>query len=325
LSGAPGGPPISVVIPTHNTRELTLACLASLGEAAGAEVEAEVEVLLVDDGSVDGTADEVARRWPGVRLLRLARPTGFTHAANHGLAAAAGGVLLLLNSDTEVERGGLGALRARFAAEPGVGVIGGALRYPDGTPQWSGGPAPSLAWLFAQASGLPALAARLPLYRRLRPVSAAHGSAAVAWVTGAAMAIRRAAWESAGPLDERFRFYGQDLDFCLRAGRQSWRIEVLSELRVLHHHGGTIGRRENLELLWTDLLRWAAKTHGSAWARRAARGLGCGGRLRRLGRAFARPWVAAGRRTAFEAESAELERALGALGAFSLAIPGGEV
>jgi N-acetylglucosaminyl-diphospho-decaprenol L-rhamnosyltransferase len=323
LSDAEAGPPLSVVVPTHNTRDLTLACLASLRAAAGQET-ARMEVLLVDDGGIDGTAEEVARLFPEVRLLRLANPAGFTHAANHGLAAAAGRVLLLLNSDAEVDRTGLQAMLARLAGEPGVGVIGGALRYPDGTPQWSGGAAPSLAWLFAQASGLPALAARLPLYRRLRPVSAARGSAAVDWVTGAAMAVRRAAWESAGPLDERFCFYAQDLDFCLRAKRQGWRIEVLPGFRVLHHHGATIGRRQNLELLWSDLLRWAAKAHGRGWARRAAWALRCGGNLRRLGRACVRPLLSAPRRAAFQSASADLARALAVLSAWRSPGPGEE-
>jgi len=328
--------PLSVVVPTRNTRQLTLACLAALAAAAAARPElGGVEVVLVDDAGDDGTAEAVAARHPDVRLLRLERQAGFTRAANHGLAAAAGGVLLLLNSDAEVggDGRGLAALLARFAAEPRLGIAGAALRYPDGTPQWSGGGEPTAAWLFALASGLPGLLARLPRYRRLRPASGTRAATAadVAWVTGAAMAIRRAAWEEVGPLDEGFRFYAQDLDLCLRARQAGWTVAVVPDFEVIHHHGATIagegGRRGSgpgsgsggggavhAELLWTDLLRWARKWGGEAAARRAARALLAGGRLRLCGRRLGALLVPAAERDSYRAESAAVGRALAAVG-----------
>lgn len=335
MTQAPHAPrPLSVVVPSRNTRQLTLACLAALAAAAAARPElAAVEVVLVDDAGDDGTAEAVAARHPDVRLLRLERQAGFTRAANRGLAAAVGGILLLLNSDTEVgaDGHGLAALLGRFAAEPRLGIAGAALRYPDGTPQWSGGGEPTAAWLFALASGLPELLARLPLYRRLRPASGTHAGtmADVAWVTGAAMAIRRAAWEEVGPLDERFRFYAQDLDLCLRARRAGWTVAVVPELEVIHHHGATIagegarrgGSRGAIhpELLWTDLLRWAEKQGGEAAARRAARALLAGGRLRLLGRRLAAPLVPADARDRYDADSTAFGRAVGAVAAMRAA------
>jgi N-acetylglucosaminyl-diphospho-decaprenol L-rhamnosyltransferase len=378
-------PPLSVVIPSRNTRSLTLACLASLAAAARGQPDlATMELVLVDDAGTDGTAEAVAERYPAVRVLRLANQAGFTRAANQGSAAARGEVLLLLNSDTEVEAAGLAGLAAHFAAAPRLGIAGASLRYADGTPQWSGGGEPGTVWLFALASGLPALAASLPLYRRLRPPSGTAGTAAtpspvspaaapqppsetdapagdatgppagtdgargeprrtgrpihrrsqprVAWVTGAAMAIRRATWEQVGPLDERFRFYGQDLDLCLRARDAGWEVTVLADLRVVHHHGATIGseggRRmggarggaQHLELLWTDLVRWAAKRGGAAAARRAAGALRAGGTLRRILRDLAVPLVPAEKRAGFRAETAELAAALAAVAAVRAAV-----
>lgn len=338
-----GKPALSVVIPSRNTRELTLACLAALDAAAAARPElAALEVVLVDDAGDDGTAPAVAARHPKVRLLRLERQAGFTRAANRGLAEASGGVLLLLNSDAEVggDGAGLAALLARFAAEPLLGVAGAVLRYPDGTPQWSGGSEPTAAWLFALASGLPELLARSPLYRRWRPASGTgrpggpRGPRAgrrcpgpVSWVTGAAMAIRRAAWEQVGPLDERFLFYAQDLDFCLRARQAGWTVAVVPGFEVLHHHGATIqgedGRRRggagrgavHPELLWTDLLRWAGKRGGAPAGRQAARALLAGGRLRLLWRRLAAPLLPAAERARFREDSAAFGRALAAVAA----------
>src|ERR1700681_1816854 len=198
-------PRLSIVIPTHDTRELTLACLASLFRSP----VAGMEVIVVDDASRDGTAEAVRERFPEATVLRRETAERFTRAANLGLAQAGGEILLLLNSDTEVEAGGLAALPAVFERERELGIVGALLHYPDGSPQWSGGREPSPAWFFALASGLPALPERLPLYRRLKPLAPPE-PARVDWVTGAAMAIRRQVWEAAGPLDEGFRFYVQD-------------------------------------------------------------------------------------------------------------------
>jgi len=302
---------LSVVVPTHDTRELTLRCIETL-EAEGTD---GLEIVVVDDGSSDGTAEALAAAHPRVRLVRRSPAVGFTRAANLGMAAAGGDLLLLLNSDTEVAPGAFAPLLAAFERDSRLGAAGAALYYPDGSAQWSGGRAPTLPWLFALASGLPPLLARLPFWRRAKPVGAPAGQ--VDWVTGAALAVRRPVWEEAGGFDEGFRFYAQDLDLCLRLHDAGWKVELLPELHVLHHHGATIGSRSNLELLWTDLLRWAQKHRGPGFARRAALALRSGAFLRRLGRSLAAPFVPAGRRAAWREESEALRRA-----AAQLANPG---
>jgi GT2 family glycosyltransferase len=260
----PSTPPeLSVVIPSHQTRELTLACLASLERGGGVERE----VLVVDDASTDGTAEAVEQRFPAVRVLRQAGPQGFSRSANHGLAAARGEILWLLNADTEVDAGSMDRLASAFAADLGLGVAGATLRYPDGRPQWSAGTAPTWLWLAAMASGV---AGGLPRWRRQRrPGSPTHP----AWVTGAAMAIRRKTWLTVGPLEERFAFYAQDLDFCLRAREAGFGIALLPEVAVMHHHGAAIGQRSeattdraHLAHLWSDLALWADLRRPRWWA-----------------------------------------------------------
>lgn len=311
-------PDLSVVVPTHDTRELTLACLSSLA-ADGGDMAESVETIVVDDGSRDGTAGAVAQHFPRVRLLRNERPEGFSAAANRGLSAAAGKILLLLNSDTEVLRGSLPALLDAFDADPGLSVAGGSLRYPDGRPQWSGGSAPTLPWLFALASGLPAVAGRFAVWRRLRSPRGARGGP-VDWVTGAALAVRREVWERHGPLDESFGFYGQDLDLCWRIRRHGGRVAVLAGFVVVHHHGATIGRvrgasrdRQHPKLLWGDLLRWARKARGTTWARWARRALRWGSGLRIALRTVALPFIPAPLRQAFRRETAAYRQARSAL------------
>ena len=277
---------ISVVIPTSNTRDLTLRCLESIE----AQEDGPIQVLVVDDASEDGTAEAVAARFPDVRLLRQLERRGFAASVNHGFREAEGQVLIALNSDTELLPGSLDALRGRFEESERLGVAGGWLSYPDGTPQWSGGPAPGLLWLFSLASGLPALLGSVPGWRRLRPTSGTGARNVVDWVTGAALAVRREVWQSVGPFDSEYRFYCQDLDFCLRAGTAGWVVEVVPSFRVLHHHGATIRRgklsvaHQNPVFLWTDLVRWARQHRGEEWAQKAAATLRLGGRLRLLGR-----------------------------------------
>lgn len=306
-------PSLSVVIPSHHTRELTLACLATLERARG-EVALPLEVVVVDDASRDGTAETIRERFPATVVLTHETARGFSAAANRGLDRAMAPLLLLLNSDTEMPPGSLPRLLEAFAGRPELGIAGAALSYPDGRPQWSGGAAPTLPWLFALASGLPALLARLPGYRSVKPARGERGGP-VEWVTGAAMAMRREVWRQAGPLDEEFAFYGQDLDFCLRAGGHGWRVEVLPAFMVVHHHGGTIGRGESggghqkPELLWADLLRWAERSRGREWARRAARWLHRGARLRLLARRAAAPFVPPPRRPVWRRHTEVLERA----------------
>lgn len=306
---------LSIVIPTRDTGDLTLKCLRAL---ASARKPASHEIAVVDDGSGDGTADAVRAEFPRVRLIRHEVPAGFSAAANAGLRQASGAVRLLLNSDTEVDSHGLEALLNAFANDPRLGIAGARLRYPDGQPQWSGGPMPGLAWLFAQGGRLHLPLTRVPFYRRLKPLDATSDRI-VDWVTGAALAMRRQVWDDVGPLDEAFRLYGQDLDFCVRAGGAGWLVKIVRNFSVMHHHGATIkgldaaAERENSALLWRDLLRWARKHGGDRFAGRARLAIAGGARLRLVARRLARPTIRGVPRREWDARTNALQAALTSL------------
>jgi GT2 family glycosyltransferase len=248
----------SVVIPTFNTAQMTLRCC----RAVLASLPRDAEVIVADDGSTDGTAELLAREPPAVRIVRLESNRGFAPAANHGVAASSGRIILLLNSDAIVDADAIAAVLAAFAADAKLGVAGARLLNRDRTPQWSGGAAPALAWMIGVVSGAGHLA-RLVCRRRVR------AQRDVDWVSGAAMAFRREVWDAAGPLDERFRFYCQDIDLCLRARDAGWRVAVIEEARVVHEIGGTIAAKGALhhdpERLWPDLLAWGGRRYGRRW------------------------------------------------------------
>jgi len=253
---------LSVVVPTYNTAAMTLRCchevLASMPEST--------EVIVVDDGSSDDTAALLAREAPAVRILRLETNSGFAGAANAGVAAAHGDVILLLNSDALVEGDALRAIVGAFENEPRLGVAGARLLNEDGTPQWSGGATPTLPWMIGVVSGAGPLAG---LFRRRN----ANRTRQVDWVSGAALAFRRGVWTDAGPLNERFLFYCQDIDFCLRARDAGWNLRIVEEARVTHGLGRTVSAgnplRHDPARLWPDLLAWGSAYYGKRWAARA--------------------------------------------------------
>lgn len=252
-------PRVSIVIPTYDTAEMTLGTCRSVA----ASMPESAEIVVADDASTDGTAELLAREMPGVRLVRLATNRGYAPAANAGVRAATGDVILLLNSDAVPRSGAIGRLLDAFDADPRLGIAGAALLNRDETPQWSGGPTPTLAWMIGVVSGAGRFA---HLLRRHDGGSAARR---VDWVSGAAMAIRREAWGNAGPLDESFRFYCQDIEICARARAAGWRVRIVPEAEVVHGMGATaVGSgelRHDPGKLWCDLLDWGTRYYGATW------------------------------------------------------------
>lgn len=277
-------PNLSIVIPTYNTASMTLACCRAALAASDS-----AEVIVVDDGSSDGTAELLAHEVPRVRIVRLEENRGYAVAANRGVAAAGGSLILLLNSDAVIDERAIASLLAAFETDPKLGIAGAQLVGTDGAAQWSGGRTPTLAWIAGVVSGAGHLA-RLVRRRAAQP----QPQRVVDWVSGAAMAFRRQVWSEAGPLDEGFLFYCQDISFCLRAGAAGWRVKIISDVRVVHALGGTVAAEGTLghdpERLWIDLLNWGSARYGRAWSLVARIVLTAVAWLRILGRKLRSPF-----------------------------------
>jgi GT2 family glycosyltransferase len=304
-------PRISVVIPTRDTREMTLSALRSLRRQS----RPPSETVLVDDGSSDGTVKAVSENHPEVKSVRIPHGVGFAGAVNAGVSSSHGDLIWLLNSDTVVGPRAVERLISSFDRDPRLGISGAMLSYPDGRAQWSGGRFPGILWLFGQASGLPGLLGRMPIWRKMKPVS---GTATldVDWVTGAAMALRREVWSGVGPLHDDYLSYCQDLDLCWRAKLQGWKVNILPDVRVIHHHGGTIrSAHDTVEgvlatHLWRDLVRFFVIHHGVRVGLRAARSIQVGGRFRVMIRKIVTPFVDRSDREQWRADTDTYERAL---------------
>lgn len=189
-----------------------MAYLADCLNAVFAQDYLDFEVIVVDNGSTDGSADFVAAQYPQVRLIRNERNLGFAAGNNVGLRAATGDVLVLLNQDTEVRPGWLAAL-VEAVQDLTVGIAGCKLLYPDGTIQHAGG------YLHGDRG------ATEHYGRHELDVGQYDIPRDVEFVTGAALALTRETWKCIGPLDEEFApAYFEDTDWCFRAQAAGRRV-----------------------------------------------------------------------------------------------------
>ncbi len=215
---------LSIIILNWNTSDLLARCLASLQDATMPH-----EIIVVDNGSDDGSADRVRADFPGVHLIALAENVGFSRGNNAGLARATGDFLLLLNPDTEVRPGTLASLIAFMETHPHCGIAGPTLWHPDGRHQPSAMPFPSLITELWRQTMLYRL---LPFPAQSR--MARNRTQLVDAVTGAALCIRRACFEGIGPLDPAIFMFYEDMDWCLRAWRAGWEVWHVQSEGILH-------------------------------------------------------------------------------------------
>jgi GT2 family glycosyltransferase len=265
-------PQLSIVIANWNTRELTLNCLRSVFDAADGDRQS-LDVIVVDNASSDDSVEAIRREFRQVSLICSPRNVGFAGANNLGLERARGDFLLLLNSDTIVPPGMLGAAVAYMQAQPDVGLCGAKLLNPDWTFQASYADFPSLMGELLSASGL---GSRLvsPYYPSPRPV-AAESAREVDWVAGAFMLTRRETYAQVGGMDTGYFMYSEETDWCYRIKRAGWRIRYLPDVSIIHIGGASTRQRsaEMIAELNKSKIRFFDKHYGHAQAGRLRAGL----------------------------------------------------
>jgi GT2 family glycosyltransferase len=195
-----------------------------------------MEVIVIDNGSQDGSGDEVRKAFPLVHLIENGKNLGFAKAANQGLQRASGRYALLLNPDTQVKHGAINRLVSFMDIHPEAGIAGAQLLNSDGSPQNSIAIFPSLAtellnksvlrWLFPKA--FPGKGKG-----HYEPIE-------VDSVIGACMIVRKDAIEQVGLLDEDYFLFLEETDWCYRMKREGWNVYHLPQVEIYHFQGKSV-------------------------------------------------------------------------------------
>ncbi len=255
----------SVIVVSWNCRAYLIKCLKSMFSHTRMR---EVEWIVLDNASSDGTPSEVAKHFPEVRLIVNQENKGFARANNQGIKQARGDYLFLVNPDVEFRDDCIGNLCRFMDNNPDVGICGPRILNTDGTLQHSCRELPSLRNNMCFALGL----------HRLFPGRKWSSNELMSWfdhrserdveaLSGCFLVVRRSALNKVGLLDERFFMYSEDVDWCKRFLDEGWRISFNPETEAVHHGGKsaeTISVESGVAQTKAKLQYWQ-KHHGPAW------------------------------------------------------------
>lgn len=259
-SADPGsdGPQVAVVIVNYRSGAALLQCVEDW-QADGAS-----EVVIVDNGSGDGSVDRVRVRYPDLTVIVPGRNLGYGSAANRGVASTTASLVLVSNPDLEVRPGTLAALVRALADHPAWALVGPLIRTTAGDRYPSARRFPNLI----DAGGHALLGIFAPdnrftrSYQRNELDGTIVDPVEVDWVSGACFLVRRSAFEQVGGFDEAYFMYAEDVDLCWRLGRAGWRAAYVPAAEVVHRQGVSTDHHPYRMIIehHRSLLRFAARS-----------------------------------------------------------------
>lgn len=256
---------LAVVVVNYNAGAYLTRCVGSvLGSSGGLDLD----VLVIDNASVDGSARGAKEAHPRVRLVENGENRGLSAAWNQGIRDTAAPWVLLLNPDAEVWAGDLAGFVKGGEERPDVALLGPLVRNADGTLYETGRMFPPVG----QAAGHAFLGPFLPHNRFTRAYKLSdwdrRSEREVDWVSGACMLVRRKALDEVGLFDEAFWLYGEELDLCTRLRGAGWKVLFTPELEILHEGGVSTGRSRRTHLMHSaSIYRYFAKHRATGWRR----------------------------------------------------------
>jgi GT2 family glycosyltransferase len=227
---------IGICIVTRTSREQALSCLTSIyGETSGLDVD----VVIVDNDSRDGTADDIRLKFPSARLIQNDQNLGFSRAVNQGLKVLNARYYLLLNPDAIILDRAIEKLIRFMDETPQAGICIPKVLNSDGTLQYQCRRGEARPWeVFSYFLGLARLFPNDPRFTGYLLNHLDNDKISeVKAVSGSCMMIRREVVEQVGYLDERYFAYQEDTDYCFHARRAGWKVYYAPVAQVTHYGG----------------------------------------------------------------------------------------
>jgi GT2 family glycosyltransferase len=254
---------LAVVIVNYNTGDYLERCLASLEPHRG---DIDIDVLVIDNASVDGSDTRAIAAHPWVRLIENRENVYLSPAWNQGIRETGASYVLLLNPDTEWWAGTLAGYVAVARAHPRAGIVGPMIRNLDGTVYPSGRPLPSVV----DAVGHGFLGPFLPGNRFSRRYHMEGWDRStereVDWVSGACMLLPRKVFDEVGMLDEAFPLFAEELDMATRLREAGWSVLYTPDVEILHALGISRGRSRRMSVMHsTSIYRYYRKHRAAGW------------------------------------------------------------
>lgn len=230
---------LSIVIITWNQLSYLQECLHSLQPVMKRE---DVEVIIVDNGSADGTCQFLSLNYPKIRLLVNDCNKGVAYARNRGLERAKGNKVLILDNDTIVNEEAISGMEDYLDNHPCVGLCACRLVDSNNQVQESFKTFPGLWLKMKNVLGIG--------QRNVASLQIPTGPYEPVYVIGACQMIRREVIEHIGLLDEKI-FYGpEDADFCLRVAAEGWKVVYLPQYTIVHHWRRATNKKLFTRLAW---------------------------------------------------------------------------
>ena len=248
-------PALSIVLVCWNNKSYLDACLKSLYETG---LKYTFDVIVVDNGSTDGSQQMLAEKYPEVKVIQNADNVGLGKASNQGIEHTNGKYILLLNNDTIVNGKTFDEMIELLEQKPTAGAVGGKLLNPDGTIQAGYNYFSSLFQEFLVATRLGEL---------IRPgypaVMNANEIRSVDWMGSACLMVRRSALAKVGLLDEGYFIYGDETDLQYRLKKAGWDIYFLPEATTIHYGGRSMNRWSRRKMVYRGKMLFYRKHYGA--------------------------------------------------------------
>lgn len=248
-------PVLSIILVCWNNKDYLEPCLNSLYET---NLPYSFDVVVVDNGSTDGSQGMLQEKFPQVMIIQNDRNVGLGRASNQGIEATRGKYVLLLNNDTLVNGPAFKAMTGLLDTKPDAGAVGGKLLNPDGSFQSGYANFSSLLEEFLIATHLGEL---------VRPGYPSHGDTheikTVGWLSSACLLLRRSALDQVGLLDEEYFIYGDEADLQYRLIKAGWKVYYLPHATTIHYGGRSMNRWRRRKMVYRGKMLFYKKNYGA--------------------------------------------------------------